>query len=165
LVKSDLFAPWVAVMECVDESAMLSADASCPYRLGASIFGPVGAARRLAEGVGAANVTINDVIVPTADPRLPFGAAGGSGYGVTRGPEGLLAMTRPVVVSVRRGGVPRHYDLDTPGLEAVVRAAIGVSHGATAGERWRAGGELARAIGRLGRGNRSPGGDADAGEH
>jgi hypothetical protein len=31
---------------------------------------------------------INDVVIPTADPRIPFGGRGRSGFGVTRGAEG-----------------------------------------------------------------------------
>jgi len=157
LVMSDVFAPWLAFIECADEGAMLAADARCPYRLGASIFGPAAEARALAARVGASNIAINDVIVPTADPRLPFGASGESGYGVTRGPEGLLSMTRPVVVSTRRGGVPRHYDTKTPGLDRVLRAAIRVGHGRGLAARLGATGELVRAIAGLGRDNGSPG--------
>jgi aldehyde dehydrogenase (NAD+) len=45
---------------------------------------------------------INDLIVPVADPRLPFEGRGESGFGVTRGPEGLLAMTRARAISQSR---------------------------------------------------------------
>jgi len=40
--------------------------------------------------------------VPTADPRLPFGGRGRSGFGLTRGTEGLLEMTVVKTVGVRR---------------------------------------------------------------
>ena len=33
--------------------------------------------------------TINDLIVPTADPRVSFGGRGESGFGVTRGGKAL----------------------------------------------------------------------------
>ena len=48
-------------------------------------------------------VSINDAVVPTAHPATPFGGAGFSGWGSTQGPEGLLGMTVPQVVSVRNG--------------------------------------------------------------
>ena len=54
------------------------------------------------------SIAINDLIVPTADPRVPFGGRGNSGFGVTRGAEGLLAMTVPVVTAVRCGGLMPH---------------------------------------------------------
>ncbi|MEM0915339.1 MAG: aldehyde dehydrogenase family protein [Planctomycetota bacterium] len=149
LVSSDTFAPWVAMVACDGVDAMAEADTHCPYQLSASIFGPAASARALASRIGAANIAINDVIVPTADPRLPFAAAGESGYGVTRGPEGLLAMTRPVVVAERRGGMPRHYDTDTPGLDRLLLAAIRLTHGR--GQRLKAVAELASAVTRLGK--------------
>ena len=61
---------------------------------------------------GPAVVVVNDMIVPTADPRLPFGGRGRSGYGVTRGAEGLLEMTTVKVIAVRRGR--RHLHLEAP---------------------------------------------------
>ncbi|MEM9789168.1 MAG: aldehyde dehydrogenase family protein [Planctomycetota bacterium] len=149
LVASDTFAPWVAVVPCVNEDAMAAADERCPYRLGVSIFGPEATARAMAARLGASNIAINDVIVPTADPRLPFGATGESGYGVTRGPEGLLAMTRPVVVAARRGGTPRHYDTDTLGLDRLLLAAIRLTHGR--GRRLQAVREMVSALAQLGK--------------
>ncbi|HMB55079.1 MAG TPA: hypothetical protein VKU40_17305, partial [Thermoanaerobaculia bacterium] len=70
-------------------------------------------------------------------PRLPFGGRGKSGYGVTRGAEGLLAMTVPRVVSVRRegwlsrltGSRRRHLEAPRPEDEALFRAWLAFAHG------------------------------------
>lgn len=85
-----------------DATAVARANAS-PYGLGASIFSSnIGRAQRLAMQLRTGVVLINDMIVPTADPCLPFGGIKASGYGVTRGVEGLLEMTAPHVVITRR---------------------------------------------------------------
>jgi len=99
LLDTDIFMPWLALTGVSDIEEALILEKSTSYALGASIFGPVSTATQLARRLRSGSVCINDLIVPTADPRLPFGGAGGSGYGVTRGPEGLLALTRPVAVS------------------------------------------------------------------
>ena len=99
LLNRDVFAPWLAL---VPTDAPQAAAARCAYALGASVFGPPDLARAFAGRVRAGSVCINDVIVPTADPRLPFGGRGESGYGLTRGAEGLLEMTVVKTVSVRR---------------------------------------------------------------
>ncbi|WP_247889165.1 efflux RND transporter permease subunit, partial [Azospirillum brasilense] len=44
-----------------------------PYALGASVFGPEAEACALAGRLDAGTVTVNDLIVPTADPRPPCG--------------------------------------------------------------------------------------------
>ena len=59
----------------------------CGYGLGASIFGSPAEAVKVAARVRAGVVVVNDMIVPTADPRVPFGGRGKSGFGVTRGPK------------------------------------------------------------------------------
>jgi acyl-CoA reductase-like NAD-dependent aldehyde dehydrogenase len=112
LCREASFAPVAAVLpfDTLDEA--LGMEAHCPYALGVSIF-----TRRqerglqLAEQLRAGMVAINDVIVPTAHPATPFGGRGDSGWGVTQGAEGLLEMTVPQVVSVRRGRFRPHYDL------------------------------------------------------
>ncbi|GBR54272.1 aldehyde dehydrogenase [Neokomagataea thailandica NBRC 106555] len=101
LIDDDLFAPWLAIVEVEDVKEALEKTRAQAYALGASIFGPVSAAEALAQQLPAGSICINDLIIPTADPRLPFGGRGESGFGVTRGPEGLLALTRPVVISQR----------------------------------------------------------------
>ena len=99
LLQQDVFAPWLALVATDDA---LAEAARCPYALGASVFGPAQAAAAFAGRVRAGSVCVNDLIVPTADPRLPFGGRGASGFGVTRGAEGLLELTVIKTISVRR---------------------------------------------------------------
>lgn len=93
IMKTDLFAPVLTFCAVEGEEAALQAQAQCPYALTAAIFGPEAAASRLAGRLQVGTVLINDLIVSTADPRVPFGGRGASGFGVTRGREGLLEMT------------------------------------------------------------------------
>ena len=102
LLQQDVFAPWLALIPTTDTESALSADATCPFALGASVFGPLPEARAIAARLRAGSVCINDLIVPTADPRLPFGGSARSGFGRTRGPEGLLEMTAIKTISTRR---------------------------------------------------------------
>jgi acyl-CoA reductase-like NAD-dependent aldehyde dehydrogenase len=85
-----------------DVAAGIALANASPFALGAAIWGEMGEAQEVARRLRAGCVVINDLILPTADPRLPFGGAGSSGYGVTRGAEGLLALTRPQAVVARR---------------------------------------------------------------
>ncbi len=142
LLSEDVFAPVLSIISVPDEAAALAAAAS-PYALGAAVFGPEGAARRLAARIAAGSVVINDVIVPTADPRLPFGGRGESGFGLTRGAEGLLEMTVCKTIVLRRGRFRPHLDVRA-GDAATLTALIGALHGSPAG---RAAG-LRRLIGR-----------------
>ena len=121
-------------------SAMIDAVNQYPLRLGVSIFGPVGEAIRIARLLHAGSIVINDLIVPTADPRLPFGGAGASGFGVTRGAEGLLEMTRPQVISTRRGRLLLHLRPYRHQDEALLRGQFALTHGKHL--RGRAGGLL-----------------------
>ena len=148
LLKADIFAPLLAIVPVADAAAAIEADAECPYALGASVFGPEAEAVALAGRIDAGTVTINDLIAPTADPRLPFGGARASGYGVTRGAEGLLEMTRPKVVTRRGGRFRPHYDPpDGRHLEAGL-AYLRAAHGS--GGRLKAWGRLLRALKALG---------------
>src|SRR5215218_5712906 len=106
----------------------LAEAARSPYALGASIFGPEEEAVALAGRVRAGVVVVNDVIVPTADPRLPFGGRGESGFGVTRGGEGLLELTAVKVVAVRRGRWLPHLDERRPEDAGILRGALVATH-------------------------------------
>ncbi len=132
-LRADIFAPVIFLMRVTDDDAALRVAASCPYALGAVVFGRESTARQLAAQVRAGVVLINDVIVPTADPRLPFGGLGRSGYGVTRGAEGLLEMTAVKALSVRRGRWHPHFDPPHPSHADLFRAYLQAVHGAS----WR----------------------------
>ncbi len=105
------FAPVAAVIpfDSLDEAIGIARQ--CPFGLGSSIFTrDTAAAMDLAARIPAGSVVINDVLAPTAHPATPFGGRGDSGWGVTQGAEGLLAMTVPQVVTVHRGTFRPHFD-------------------------------------------------------
>ena len=134
IARADVFAPVVSLIACADVEEMLRVQEACPYALTASIFGDEVEALALAGRVVAGSVLVNDLIVPTADPRVPFGGRRRSGFGVTRGAEGLLEMTAVKTVAVRRGGSRRHYEATTTGHAELFRGVVGMSHG----RGWRA---------------------------
>lgn len=153
LLREDVFAPVVSLVPVRDFDEALALDRRCPYGLGASIFGPPEQARELASRVPAGSISINDLIVPTADPRLPFGGRGDSGYGVTRGAEGLLAMTRIKTISLRRGRFRPHYRslLSTRDEAEAASAYLRAAHGAGMLGRLAALARLVRALIRVNR--------------
>lgn len=106
--QTDLFAPVICVLQADSLDEVVQWVNDCRYRLGASIFGGQADAARMAARLNVGSVTINDLVAPTADPRLPFGGRGESGFGITRGPEGLLAMTTPRVISTRASRLAPH---------------------------------------------------------
>jgi acyl-CoA reductase-like NAD-dependent aldehyde dehydrogenase len=111
ICREAAFAPIAAVMPFDHLSEVVAAQEECPYALGASIFMADRArALRLAETLPAGSVSINDVMAPTAHPATPFGGRHASGWGVTQGAEGLLAMTEPQSVCIRRGRWRPHFD-------------------------------------------------------
>lgn len=81
LLHQDVFAPVLALVPVSSDAEALEAAGRCPFALGAKIFGEERRALVLAKRVHASVVLINDVIVPTADLRLPFGGQGRSGFG------------------------------------------------------------------------------------
>lgn len=108
-MQAEIFAPILSVMRAANLDEALAASAACTYALTASIFGPEKEARVLASKLRVGNVMINDILVPTADPRVPFGGRGSSGFGVTRGTEGLLGMTTPRTIQTQRSRSKRAY--------------------------------------------------------
>jgi len=129
LLEEDVFAPVLALVPVADVAEALDLAARSPYALGASVFGPEAEARALAERIGVGSVTVNDLIVPTGDPRLPFGGRRRSGWGVTRGAEGLLEMTQVKTISVRGGRAHLHFDPPRPEDEGLLLAALRALHG------------------------------------
>lgn len=128
VVQSDLFAPITSLLSVGDMSGAMRADEECPYSLAASIFAPQAYADHWATQINAGCVVINDIVVPTADPRVSFGGRGKSGWGVTRGPQGLLDMTRPKVICSRRGKWLPHLDPVAPNQAELLKTLMQVMH-------------------------------------
>ncbi|MCU0719325.1 MAG: aldehyde dehydrogenase family protein, partial [Pirellula sp.] len=79
LCSADIFAPLVMIIPVADWAEALQFDSMCPYALTASVYGPLEDALRMTKFISAGTITINDALVPTADPQLPFGGRGESG--------------------------------------------------------------------------------------
>lgn len=138
---SDLFAPVISLIEVESMMHVPELYAECPYALTVSIFCGQGYEKKvrvLAKMLKAGTVLINDVIAPTADPRVPFGGRGSSGYGVTRGAEGLLEMTAVKTLLIRRGGSMRHLEATRAEDTQTFVSLIGAIHGSGLATRWAA---------------------------
>lgn len=108
--QEDLFVPLLALIPYGNDKDLASFVNRCPFALGASIFSRDQMwAQGVASSLEAGVVTINDVVAPTADPRIPFTGFKASGHGVTRGPDGLLSLTRPRTVLSQSHKIHRHY--------------------------------------------------------
>lgn len=160
IATADVFAPVTSIMRVSQIGDAVELVNDCPYRLAASVFGPVRDAAPLADRLHVGSVAINDMVVPTADPRLPFGGRGNSGFGVTRGGEGLLQMTVPTVVSRRRGRFAPHLMPRRTTDAQALGGALQMLHAGSLGRRMRGLAQLAGAI-RDSRPEEAPAGDAD----
>ena len=139
LLREDIFAPVLALVTVSDDADAIFRTNNCPYALGASIFThDESTARAIAASINAGVVSINDLIIPTADARVPFGGRQRSGFGVTRGAEGLLELTALKVVTVSRSKFRPAFDPSHPKDEAMFQAYLGVTHGRGLLQRARA---------------------------
>jgi acyl-CoA reductase-like NAD-dependent aldehyde dehydrogenase len=137
LLHEDIFAPILCVVTVAGDKEALARTNDSPFALAASIFTrDESAARALAIRVNAGVVTINDLIIPTADARLPFGGRKRSGFGVTRGAQGLLELTTPKVITVTRGKFRPAFDAPQPGDTKMFQAYLRLSYGRGLKTRW-----------------------------
>ena len=135
---SDVFAPVISLLPARDVVNMPEIVNDCPYALTAAVFGAPREARAMGEQLRVGTVLVNDLIAPTADPRVPFAGRGRSGFGATRGAEGLLEMTSTRTFLVRRTGSARHYDPVGAREMPLFAGLIGALHGGSLRERVRA---------------------------
>ncbi len=143
LCHEAFFSPVLTVLAFNNLEQAIQMDGQCAYALGASIFtNQLPRALALAARLQTGTVAINDVVAPTAHPATPFGGRRASGWGVTQGPEGLLELTVPQVISVR---VPRdqfrpHYDMvnkSNTGTDTLMQGMLRFAHGGGWRARWR----------------------------
>jgi aldehyde dehydrogenase (NAD+) len=153
--QQECFAPIAAVLPFDSWNDALNQDEKCAFALGASIFtSDWNQAQEFAARLRTGNVSINDVIAPTAHPATPFGGTGNSGWGVTQGAEGLLAMTRPQVVSSRGGTFRPHYDGIDDSMTSLLTQLLRLSHAGRLTTRLRAGLGSVQAMWSVGRSDR-----------
>lgn len=141
VLDADLASPLASIVAFDEWGQAPEIAACCRFALGATAFGSVPDDWFDRLGVGV--VVRDDILVPTADPRLPFGGSGASGYGVTRGAEGLLELTRTQSVVRRKGTFRPHLDPVGDDEQRLVRAFLTIGH--ARGLRARLGG-LRRAL-------------------
>jgi len=101
LVDEEQFGPVLPIIKyrTVDE-AVASAN-RLDAGLGASVWSAdVGKAKEVASQIHAGTVWINQHGM--IHPMVPFGGIKGSGYGVEFGQDGLKAVTRPQVISIKK---------------------------------------------------------------
>ena len=135
VANADVFAPVLSLLRFGSAAEAAALHNRCAYALTAAIFGPERKARSLAREIDAGTVLLNDLIVPTADPRVPFGGAKRSGFGVTRGREGLLAMTAPRAVVRQRSRSRVAYQPTHAGHAAMFAGYLQAAHSLTLRER------------------------------
>ena len=133
----ELFSPALFLVPYRSVEEAISIQRRMPLALGASVFGDEKLARSVAARLDCGFVTINDVVAPTADPRVSMSARKASGVGATRGPEGLLSMTTAKAIVVQRSSWLPHWQRPKPGDAGVLAALMALEHSPLKA-RWRA---------------------------
>ncbi len=128
LFEGNHFGPLVAVAAVADLDEAIRLHRGVGQALATSIFSrsPSLDEASLA-ALGSSFVTWNDCILPTAHPAASLAGRGASGWGASRGAEGLLALTRSMTVSTTgRWRVP--IETPTRGAQAwLARLARGLA--------------------------------------
>ncbi|HYE17466.1 MAG TPA: aldehyde dehydrogenase family protein [Tepidisphaeraceae bacterium] len=159
VARSDLFVPVISLITVDDDAGALAVNDSCPFALGAAVFGDAAGAERLAAAIPAGVVVVNDLIVPHADPRVSLAGRRASGFGATRGAEGLLELTRPKAVVVRGGRFRPHFDPPHAADEAIFADYLRAAHGRSIWSRIAAAGRVIKGLMRRGKSD-GPGGSS-----
>ncbi|GAC1644067.1 MAG: aldehyde dehydrogenase family protein [Acidobacteriaceae bacterium] len=133
----DLFSPALFLVPYRSLEEAVSIQRRMPQALSAAVFGDERRALKVAGSLDCGCVTINDLVAPTADPRVGMTARKGSGVGTTRGADGLLAMTTPKTLVIQRSRAPQHWRRPRAADFSVLTALMAVEHSPMSG-RWSA---------------------------
>ncbi len=142
VVRDETFGPVIVVVPVDSDEEALRLANSSSYGLTGSIW-----TRNRARGImlarqmQAGNVGVNDHLMSASVPNLPWGGVKDSGYGRTRGREGLLEMTYTQSLSTERlMPLPREFFWYpyTPTKYNLLRRVLRLLYGPTWGDRLRA---------------------------
>jgi acyl-CoA reductase-like NAD-dependent aldehyde dehydrogenase len=107
VMREETFGPVLPVMRVQDAAEAVRLANDSPYGLNSSVFTrSAERGRELAREIKSGAVCINDCIISTALPGLPYGGIQDSGMGHTHGDEGLLELSRIKAVAEDRMGLP-----------------------------------------------------------
>ena len=102
LVDEEQFGPVLPIIRYSHVAEAIAAANRSEVGLGASVWSPdIDAAREVARQLQVGTVWINQH--GAVHPMVPFGGVKASGWGTEFGIDGLKAVTRPQVISLRRG--------------------------------------------------------------
>ena len=105
LALEGTFGPVVVVRGVPNIDAAVRAANGSTFALSASVWGRDRArARRVARALDAGTVAINDAVTPAAHAGVPFGGSKGSGFGRTKGAQGLLEFVQSHTLHERGPG-------------------------------------------------------------
>ncbi len=133
ITHADVFFPILSVLRAASPEQAVALHNHSRLSLTAAIFGDHLTADWLAHHLTTGTVVIDDLLVPTADPRIPFGGRNDSGFGLTRGREGLLELTAVRTTTTRTNRNYRHFQATTPTHASLFLGLIEFTHTRT----WR----------------------------
>ena len=110
VMEQDFFGPVLAVCRVNDEADAIAQANNVEMALGATVWSrDIKKATALARQLRAGTVSLNDVLLDGAEPHLPFGGIGGSGFGKQRGLAGLEEfIVWKTIIPHKSGGQRRH---------------------------------------------------------
>ncbi len=94
VTREEIFGPILPVLPVDGEEEAIARVAAAPAPLALYVFTrSAAAARRVLDRTASGGAAVNDVLLHLANPRLPFGGVGGSGYGAYHGRAGFDAFS------------------------------------------------------------------------
>ncbi|GIW22180.1 MAG: hypothetical protein KatS3mg068_1187 [Candidatus Sericytochromatia bacterium] len=93
ILNEETFGPVIPIIKFSTEEEVIKLANETEYGLSASVWTKdIARAERVARKLKVGNVSINNVMLTEANPYLPFGGYKYSGFGKTKGQEGLYAF-------------------------------------------------------------------------